>query len=216
MWTGDIKRLAGVFKGPGMLGMVSAILLVYCAVNVTRIALYLVPLVGLLFADSKAAFVAILFSNLLLIFCMLGNRHKHKIRLLCITGAIIIYIFAIPASLSLTSNEHRLSIWGLSFWGGDTTSRLNQAEWGIASHYHNFILDAVYQDDFLLVAVCILILLIMLFFLGRAIKKKNYLFISLFVPVVIYSMFDLGIIWNKLNVATMTLILAMLSEKSDV
>ncbi|QWD89168.1 hypothetical protein GQ367_01435 [Polynucleobacter sp. MWH-CaK5] len=211
----EIKRLAGLFPGPGMLGMTSAILLIYSAVNVQKSTLCAISLFGLLLADSKAAFVAIFCSALLLIFCMRGDNHRHKNRLILIVVGVIMYMIAIPASLSLESNEHRLSIWGLSFLGGGLTSGSHQGEWGVASHHHNFILDAIYRDGFLLTAIYTLIFLVMLVFLKQATNKRNYLFLSLLMPVVVYSMFDLGIIWGKLNIATMTLILAMLGESSD-
>lgn len=212
-WAGalypDLRRAQGVFNGPGILGLVSAVVATYACTRRSQWGLFLVVgIFGLFSADSRSAFLATGCAAMLLYFISRRNRcqfddYISRPALSILGGAVVIYLSLMAINAALYQYIDRVNIFArvLQFHSDNMQNY---------SHAHNLFLEVFAYKNFMPQLLSYGILLAAIFFIVRSYLSARVLPIVFGVIVLVYSMFEIGLILYKLNIATFALVLSAL------
>lgn len=236
-WGGQygLNRLIGVFSGPGLLGISSVFIFVYgCIAKRFNLHLLCIGLLGMLASDSRAAFFSAFITCTVFLF-MSHKLAKTDIRNKSMIAVLITLLYFLVSfdSFNNFSLSHRAQIWtsvtknnnlddnnhNFSVKNNSPISELTISNAAIqnpqikASHAHNIILQSIYFSPNKISFILCIWIILTIFLFYKMIISMSFIPILLGLPPFIFSLFDIGIIWNRLNICSYALFLSILGSQ---
>lgn len=205
-WAGAIginaKRFSGIFIGPGAFGLICALVLAQLSVK-TRPTFfnwlaYSIALVGLFCSDSRSAFLSIGFFSAILLFQ--AKSFNLQFPILNIFASFF-YFLCIIKSGAISGGSHRLEIYRYAISGASQLS---------ASHAHNLILDELLYLPWIVSVISCITLLLMFYVALRSLIFGFSSILSYCLPLLIFSMLELGFTWDRFNIGMCSIIISIL------